>query len=299
MLRTFTYKEIHWLDLENPTETELAEVGTKYNLHPLTLEELRRPSSRSKVDTYQDYLYLILHFPDRPNQEAQEVDFVVGSNFIITAHYEPINSLLDFAKIFETDLALKKNNHKVHGGLVLYLILREMYATLDLSLSAINNRLKTIEPKVFSGKEREVVTELAGVSRDLLDCQWNLKTHREVLQSLNYSGRELFGDKFNYYSQALSSEYDKVWNSIESIRGTFNELRQTNESLLAIKSNETMKLLTVLAFVFFPLSVIPQIFGMNTELPLIGQPYDFYSVLALMFGSSIVMYVLARFKKWF
>ncbi len=299
MLRTFTYKEIHWLDLESPTETELAEVGNKYNLHPLTLEELRRPSNRSKVDAYQDYLYLILHFPDRPNQEAQEVDFVVGSDFIITAHYEPINSLLDFAKIFETDLALKKNNHKVHGGLVLYLILREMYATLDLSLSAINNRLKTIEPKVFSGKEREVVTDLAGVSRDLLDCQWNIKTHREVLQSLNYSGRELFGDKFNYYSQALSSEYDKVWNSIENIRGTFNELRQTNESLLAIKSNETMKLLTVLAFVFFPLSVIPQIFGMNTELPLIGQPYDFYSVLALMFGSSIVMYVLARFKKWF
>lgn len=309
MIKQFTYKELTWIDLENPTEDELTELKQKYSIHPVALAELRQPSARSKVDSYKDFIYLILHFPfcrlcvapgetvsSTPNQE---VDFIVGKNFIITTHYESIAPLHDFTKLFDSDFALKHHRGKIHAGFILFYILREMYNSMESGLHLINNRLKLIEPKVFSGQEREVVTDLAGISRDLLDCRWNLRSHRELLESLEHAGADLFGAKFRFYLRALRGEYDKIWDMVESNRHTFLELRETNESLLAIKSNETMKLLTVIAFIFFPVAVIPQIFGMNTTLPLIGQPHDFYLVLALMLASSIVMYVLARYKKWF
>ena len=114
MLKKFRYKDITWIDLESPTEAEIAELGATYEIHPVVLTELDRPSARAKVDVYSDFIYLILHFPT-PAGTDQEIDFIVGKNFIITTHYELVDSLNDFAKIFETDFVLKKNHDKIHG----------------------------------------------------------------------------------------------------------------------------------------------------------------------------------------
>lgn len=309
MLRKFRYKEITWVDVESPTPEDLAELGRDYEIHPIVLAELTAPSERTKVDVYSDYLYLIFHFPLQPPQAPgtptapthhQELDVVLGKNFIVTTHYEAIHPLLDFAKIFESDFALKKSTEKLHAGFIFFYIMREIYDALESNLQFVNNELRAVERKVFSGQEREVVETLTAINRELLDYRWSLKSHREILTSLEAAGTELFGAKFQYYLRAISGNHEKVWNAIENIRETFIDLRDTNDSLLAIKTNHTMKVLTVAAFVFLPLTIIPQLFGMNiSHIPFAGHPLDFYLVLALMGVSSGILYVIARLKRWF
>lgn len=310
MLKQFKYKDITWLDLESPTQEELAQIGAEYKIHPLTINELSQPSLRTKVDLYDGYIYLILHFPftaahggdPEPNdeQDQQEVDFIMSQDFIITTHYGPINALHDFAKIFEMDFEAKKGADKIHAGFIFFYILRELYGSLDNGLRFINDELKRVEKKVFSGREREVVETLAGIKHELLDYRWSLKSHKEVLASLELAGLEVFGKKFAYYLKAIAGEQEKLWNMLENLRETFTDLSDTNDSLLAIKTNNIMRALTVAAFVFLPLTVIPQVFGMNIEMmPFIAHPEGFFIVLFLMALTSALLYLLARMKKWF
>lgn len=298
MLKKFNYKDIVWVDLESPNEAELNELNTTYNLHPVVLAELNSPSARPKVDLYNDFIYLIFHFPDGTN--TREVDFVIGKDFIITTHYEMINPLNDFAKIFETDFVLKKNQEKLHAGFIFFYIIRELYNSLESNLHLINDKLKKIEGSVFSGKEREVVKQLTEINRELLDCQWTLRPHQEILASLQLAGEEMFGKKFSYYLRAISGEYERIWSLVENNKATFLALRETNDSLLSIKANEIMRLLTVAAFVFLPMTIIPQVFGMNIQhMPFTANPIGFYIVLLLMALASLLLYLIARIKKWF
>lgn len=310
MLKQFKYKDITWLDLESPTEEELAQIGGEYKIHPLIISELQKPSLRTKVDLYNDYLYLILHFPVTQAQgndqatanqrDQQEVDFVIGKNFIITAHYEPLNTFYDFAKIFEVDFDWKKGSDKIHAGFIFFYILREFYASLENGLHLINDQLKRVETKVFSGKEREVVETLAEINHELLDYRWSLKSHHEVLSSLEIAGLEIFGQKFAYHLKSLTGEQEKLQSILDNLRETFTDLSDTNDSLLAIKTNNIMRSLTVIAFIFLPLTVIPGIFGVtNYLMPFQNTSYGFPIILGLTIVSSGVLYLIARKKKWF
>ncbi|MEK7505088.1 MAG: magnesium transporter CorA family protein [Patescibacteria group bacterium] len=310
MLRKFKYQDITWIDLEAPTKEEIEVLAKDFNLHALVAGELRSPSARSKVDVYQDYFYLILHFPlcqicrvpgvaDQQDYGTQEVDFVIGHNFLITTHYEAIDPLHELSKIFELEATWERSkNGKIHPGIIFFKILKELYRSLETGLDYINDRLKKAEGRIFSGEEKPMVKVLSEINRDLLDCRWALKSHREVLGSLELSGEEFFGEKFRYYLRSILGQYEKIWQMIESNRETFQDLRETNESLLSIKTNETMKTLTVVAFIFFPLTLIGQIFGMNTHLPFVGGPYDFYIVVVIMIAVLAVMWQIAKNKRW-
>lgn len=284
MLKQFKYKDVTWIDLESPTQEELAKIGKTYKLHPLVLGELASESEHSKLDVYNDYIYLLLHFPGR--KARQEIDFIIGQNFIITTHYELVNSLNDFAKIFETDFSLKRSHDKIHAGYIFYYIIKEIYSNLETGLSLINKRLRNAEEQVFSGHEREMVEALSSLNRELLDYQWTMKAHREILTSLETVGEEFFGVKFRYYLQAISGEDRKIWKVIESNRAAFNDLRSTNESLLSIKTNETMKVLTVVAFIFLPLNLVAQIFG--------DKKISFVLMAILLIGGIWIV----KSKKW-
>lgn len=309
MLRKFNYQEVVWIDLESPTKTEVEQLAAEHQLHPVVTGELLGPSSRSKVDVYQDFIYLILHFPrvqegegqgsGAETPDAQEVDFVIGQNFLITAHYEPVDALHELSKIFELDATWGRNGRqKIHAGVVFFRIIKELYRHLESGLDFINDRLKRAEGKIFAGEEKPMVRVLSEINRNLLDFRWALKAHRGVLGSLEIAGEEFFGERFKYHLRAISGEYEKIWQMIESNRETFQDLRETNESLLSIKTNETMKTLTVLAFIFFPLTLISQIFGMNTRLPFVGHPLDFYLVMGLMALVLVVMYQIAKTRRW-
>jgi magnesium transporter len=294
MLKQFKYKSLVWIDLESPTPQELQILGTEYKIHPLVQAELAKPSERSKVDVYKDTIYLVLRFPrvgsgsSRGNNadDAEEIDFVIGKDFIITTHYELINPLNDFGRIFETDFVVKKNHEQLHAWFLFYHMLKEVYANLENRLMVIGRQLKGVEEQVFSGQEREAVKIIADINRELLDCQWTIKSHKEILESLQAAASELFDPKCRYYLQAIAGEERRIWKIIENNLETFDNLRSANESLLSIKTNETMKILTVVAFIFLPLNLIAQLYG--------ATPWS-HALMAVFFVAGVI---LAKRQQW-
>ena len=308
MVKKISHQGITWIDVTSPTKDEVQDLAKEHDLHPLLQNELLSPSLRSKVDVYEEYLFLVLHFPrcaicqGEPAEilgDSQEVDFIIGKNVLITTHYEQIAQLDELAEIMEVNPASYRSSGKTHAGHILFAIIRRLYQNQDDALLLLNQKLKEAEGRIFAGEEKTMVKELSNLNRELLDFHWALKNHSDVLASFEVAGREFFGDTFRYYLRAIIGEYEKIWNALQSNRETGNELRQTNESLLAIKTNEVMKILTIMAFITFPLTVFTSLFGMNTvNNPILGRPNDFWDIVVIMLAAVSLMFIFFRYKKW-
>jgi magnesium transporter len=303
MLTKYTNKNVTWIDLESPTKEEVHKVMNEYSIHPTVAEELLMPTMKPRVDLHDNFIYLILHFPafkhTHTHQQNQEVDFIVGKDFIITARYDTIDPLHKFSKIFETSSILDKNDTGVHAGFVFFSMIKKLYKSLEHELEYIGDALETVEEDIFSGREKETVVSLSIVSRDLLNFKQAMRTHKEVLESFDEVGIKFFGKDFTHHVKSIIGEYYKINNIIDSHNDSLYELRQTNDSLLSTKQNEVMKTLTIMALVTFPLSLIAAIFGMNTDtLPVVGQPNDFWIVMGIMLILTFFMFIFFKYKKW-
>ncbi|MEI6494553.1 MAG: CorA family divalent cation transporter [bacterium] len=307
MIKQIKYQDITWLDIESPTKTDLDSLIKDFDIHPIVVQDLNSPSMRSKVDVYDNFIYLVLHFPvtggrSRADTEADdsiEVDFVLGKDFIITTHYENVDSLSEFSKIFEANGTLSKAKSKMHAGHIFYYIIRQLYQSLEQHLESVNHNLKRSEKSIFSGKEIETVKTLSVINRNLIDFRWALKYHREVLNSLELACKDFYGPKFEYHINSIIGEYEKIWNILDSNRETFNDLRRTNDSLLAIKTSEAIKSLTAIAFFTFTISTLAAIFGMNMKHnPFNDFPYDFWVMIAIMGIITFGVFIAFRKRKW-
>ena len=179
------------------------------------------------------------------------------------------------------------------------MILKEIYSTIFDELSYIESWQKNIENKIFKGDERAMVFDLSNVSRTLLDFQKTMDSHREVLISLEIIGKKALGDHFSLYTRVALEEYHKIQCTIKNLRDVVVELRETNNSLLDTKGNEITKVLTIMAFIAVPLSLIVSVFQIDTVArPLIGQPNDFWILIGGIFAVGVVMFSFFKFKHW-
>ena len=304
MITKHTHKKLTWIDVENPNPEEIRSLAVEYDINPLAANELLSPTLRPKVELHHNLIYIILHFPtfahtQEQHNTDQEIDFIIGKNFLITTHYKRVDTLYEFSKAFEVNSILDKSNLGDHAGFLFFYLIRQLYKFLEEELDSVTTDLKDIEAHIFKGDEKQMVFEISKVNRNLLNFRQATRPHQEVLTSFEVAGKKFFGEVFSYYLHAISGEYYKISNILESNRETLLGLRDTNDALLTTKTNEVMKTLTVMAFVTFPLMLVSSIFGMNTNiLPIVGMPNDFWIIISGMALATVSMFIFFKYKKW-
>ncbi len=288
----------------SPTSEEVRSLMQKYNIDPLIAEELLIPSMKPKVDFRKNYIYLILHFPaiyhSHTKGSNQEIDFLIGDKFIITTRYDAIDPIHKFSKIFEVNSILDRDNMGDHAGFIFYYMIRKLYKSLTHELDFIADRLKIIEDRIFMGNEKLMVFELSKVSREILQFKQALNLHDEVWSSFELAAIKLFGKDFDYYIESILGSFSRVQSAIQSNTDTLNELRETNNSLLSTKQNETMKTLAIISFIILPISFLATVFGMNASyMPIAGSQNDFWIIVGIMIITTLFMATFFKFKRWF
>lgn len=302
MIARHTNNGITWIDLQSPTPKEVADIAIEFDLDHPTAEELLLPSLKPRVDFADKWIYLILHFPSlrRGNKtKEQEVDFVVGKQFIITTSYDSVDPLHKFSKVFETNSMLDRSHLGDHGGFLLYYMLKNLYKAIDHEGEFIRRELSQIEEHIFTGHEVEMVESISKSARDLLNLRQTIEPHREVLHDLETNGGKFFGAEFVPFLKGMSNEYYRVHNHIMRNTESLHELRETNNSLLTTKQNETMRLLTVMALLTFPLALVVAISDFHGA----GNPFaksenGFWYLLGIVVtAGSFLLWFFSR-KKW-
>jgi magnesium transporter len=304
MISRYSYHGLTWVDLESPTREEIVHIMEEFNLPSLVGEEMYSSTFRSKVDLYEDFMYLILHFPVpdklKADKNDQEIDFVIGKDFIITVRYELVDPLHVFSKAFEGHSTFAREKIAKHSGYIFMEMMKEFYKASLSSLEEITVVIKDIEKDIFSGREEVMVKKISHTSRKLLDFKQAVRFHGDILQSYESASKHFFGEAYEYYASVILSEFNKVNSVLESHRDTLSELQRTNDSLLSTKSNEIMRTFTIMTFVMIPLTIITGVFGMNTasELIFIQEIQDFYFVIGAMVLMALVMFLFFKLRRW-
>lgn len=307
MLTRYTQHQLTWIDLVAPTPSEVRALMKEFELDPLIAEELLMPSFKPKVERRGDAIYVILHFPTlrvgapsggASQRPEQEVDFIVGKHFLITTRYETIDPLHSFAKAFEVNSVLGRGGAS-HGGHLFAAMVRKLYEALSAECDNVHRHLQDIEERIFSGDERRMVLELSHTGRTIHDFRQSLLPHKEMLDSLEPTAARFFGAEYAFYARELMGVYQRVERSLVNLYDSLQELRETNNSLLNTKQNEIMKTLTVLAFLFLPLTFITGLFGMNTvNDPIIGSGGDFWILAGMMLALAVCFFIYFKHKRW-
>jgi|AntRauTorcE11897_2_1112592.scaffolds.fasta_scaffold06492_1 magnesium transporter len=296
-----TTENITWVHLTDPTPLEIQEISDEHQIHLRTAEELLSANITSKVDLFDNYLYIALRFPtiEKTTVREFEIDCVLTPNALISVSYEEIPAISNLEHSVEANAVLKNQPLGDHAGYLFYFLIARLYETVGQSLIVSERQLDRLEAEVFAGNHREMVRELSEISRALVDTNQSLANHRAVLPALEAAGEELFGESFQYRLHRIHGEYQRVVDKIAQLKETLNELRHTNDSLLTTRQNEVMKTFTIMAFLTFPLSLVSSIFGMNTQnMPLVGHPQGFWIIVSSMIGLVILALFYFRYKKW-
>ncbi len=303
MVNKHKYKEIVWVDIESPTRQDVESLIADFQIHPLVAEELMKPSERAKADLYGKYIYLILHFPKYKHaardEYIREMDFIIGKNFIVTSHFEPLDLFMEVSKKLETRSILDKTENTENPGLIFYDVMKFLYKNVEHELDHIKRDLAIIENEIFAGNEDKMVHALSRINKTLIDFRYPLKLHDEILDSLDIREERLFETKNEHYTAMVIGEYKKIWGRMENNRDLLMDLRDTNDSLFSAKTNSIMKNLTIMSFLTFPLTLMTGIFSMNTtETPLTGLANGFWIILGTMAATTIFMITLFKYKRW-
>jgi len=302
MISRYTHQGLTWIDLESPTREEVAALSEEFELHPIIANELLTSSERAKVDLYENAIYLILHFPIQNRTsgtvEEAEIDFVLLKNTLITTHYELIDPLHEFAKVFEVGSLLSSTNMGEHAGFLFFAQIRELYKHTLFILDSVGHDIRDIERHIFAGDEAKMVAKISNTNRALIDIRQTVRYHRETLKSFSGACHRVYGEEFGYYVNAIEGEYERLSQSLVEHRETLRDLRETNDSLLSTKTNQTIKRLTVVNVVLLPLGLISWIFSMHSTLLELNDPNQLMLVFAAMAITCLIIVIYFRSKKW-
>ena len=305
MISEYKHKRVTWLDMESPTAEEVKKVMAKYSIHPLVADELLRPTLRPKADYYKDLVYLVLHFPvlkpDGKGFEECEIDFILSKNFLITVHYKPLISLTELGKIFEADAMLEDGGLAKNAGILFFYVIKHLYDISMDYLEDLQMQIQEIEDRMFEKKPSQynLVRKISHVRRDLIDLRRMVQPHKSILGSIEYTCIKFFGKEFSHYLSRMLGEHYKLWNVLENDQEIVASIQDTNDSILNNWSNEIMKILTIIAFITFPLTLLSSIFGMNTKyIPIVGLPGDFWIIIGIMILATVLMFYFFKKKKW-
>lgn len=306
MTTTHSAKGLVWIDLQSPTEDEILSLVRRYDLHPLVGEELRDSPSPAKVDMYPDYMMVILTFPFRVNKNGmykmveREIDFVIGKNYLITAHADGIDQLEYFAKIFETNSILNKDNKIEHTGHLFYHMVKKLYAGMYEDLENVRDALVTAEERIFRGDERKMVEVLSNLSRELIDFREIARIHHDIWEDMvKVKDSKLFGEDFSPYFRDIRDSFTQIHELIQNSRELISDLRETNDSLLNTHQNDIMKTLTIINFIFIPATFISALFTIPVPgVPFVENPFGWLILLGFMVLVTIAIWVTIKRKRW-
>ncbi len=303
MIQRFSSPTVTWVDLSSPTPEEIRAVMEEYDIPPELVGDLSGPVPRSEAVAAERAIKVTLDFPmvrRKDVEGAHEIKFIVTKKTLLTVRYEETAALHKFGKEFEVLSTLKRTTKETNGGLLFVALMSALYDGLSTKLEYVESRLDFIESEMFEEREREMVLEISKTSQTLITFRQILFSHREVLEIAEPLFLKMFTSNLGTHTRELMLFQQYLARRVTTLSTSLQELRVTNDSLLSAKQNETMKVLTIMAFVTYPLTLISSVFGMNAEnTPIIGRLYDFWIILCIMAAIAIVFFAYFKYKRWF
>lgn len=285
-----------WIDILAPDAASLEPIASHYRLHPLAIEDCLHAAQRPKIDQYASGVFLVWVAPCALGAEGvsvRELAVFLGRDHLITVHHARFEAI-DEVEERAADLMAQGADFTLHA-IVDRLVDRALDFTDELA-----DELEDIEDLLLETPERAQMERIYAVRRQLVKLHRIVGPERDIIRALARE-RELVGEEAFRYLQDVGDHLARVEDSIETAREVAAASMDIYLSSVSNRTNEIMKMLTVVATVFMPLTLISGIYGMNFlegMWPPARAPWSFAAICAAMVAISVGMIVLFRRRKW-
>lgn len=288
-----------WLNIEEPTEAETAWLAEHHDFHPLDLEDvLSRRRQRSKIDEYDGYVFLVLHFPRFDKRtgrlQATELNVFIGPGLLITIPKEPLKPISALWSRCETRDDARFDYMSKGSGFLLYEIVDQMFDYCFPILDKIGFKLDALEDAIFEGQSRELVRDISNVKQEIINYRKVIKPQRPTLRMLERAVQRYAPEDLEIYFDDIVDKNERIWDSLENYKEVAEALEATNESVITHRLNDMLALLTIISAVILPLTLITGFYGMNID----GLPFARHGVASFI-ALLVIIVGLAGGVLWY
>lgn len=256
-----------WININGLHDVSvIEEIGKKYNIHSLILEDILHIGQRPKFEEFPDYLYFVLSMLqyDENNQEvtSEQISILFLENTIITLQEKP-------GDVFEKIRQRLRNNigrvRKLKADFLCYVLLDAIVDYYFTILEKVGNRIEDIEDELIEKSNQEMLNRIHNVKSDVIFLRKNIWPVRDLVNNFRNSDSALIDSGMQIFFRDLTDHTAQVFEIVQTYREIVADLLDIYMTGISNKMNEVMKILTIFAAIFIPLTFIAGVYGMNFE----------------------------------
>src|SRR5215207_3715243 len=294
---------LRWINIERPRALEQTWLEEHFEFHALDYEDVRSRNQRPKVDEYEEYLFIVLHFPryDKvvSRLNAAEVDIFVGPDYLITLPNEPLQPISYLFDRVRSNEELRDSLFSKGAGYLLYKIVDDSVDASFPMLRKMGNKLERIEEEIFEGEQSsEIVRDISNVKQEIINFRKIVRPQRAAFRDLERNKARYIAEDLDIYFDDINDASERVWDMLENYKEVVEGLESTNESQIAHRTNETFRVLTAISVIVLPLTLVASIWGMNVGVPGEESHTAFWAIMAFMVLLLGGMVAYFRRRNW-
>lgn len=311
-----SYGNLVWINIEKPTRREMDYLAQHYPFHSLDLDDCLSRVQRPKIDRYDEYLFMVFHFPVFSKQArvtmASQVAVFLGKSYLITIHNGDLKPLVRFFRDCSANEDTRAANMSRSAGYLLYMVLDRLVDYCFPILNKIGRNIENVDNTVFSGSAPEAVRELSILRRDVLSYRRIIRPQTEVFEWLERNEFIVIPEKEEteslpsagsrvpgVYFGDLADHNRKILDTLDEYKEVIEGLNDTNNTLTSFRTNRVMRILTIVSTIMLPPTLIASIYGMNIALlPLSERPISFPVIIFIMLAMAGGMLTFFYWKRW-
>ncbi len=293
---------LRWIHIESPRAADRDWLEAHFDFHPLDFEDVYSRNQRPKLDQYDDYVFIILHFPMFDKTVARlltaELDLFMGPDYLITMPNIPLPPLTAMFERYREKDDLRATTLSKGSGYLLYKIVDACVDASFPMLRKMGQKLERIEDGIFEGRSSEIVRDISEAKQEIINFRKIVRPQRAVLRDLERTKQRYLEEEMEIYFDDISDAAERIWDTLENYKEVVEGLESTNESVLSHRLNDSFRILTAVSVVLLPLTLIASIFGMNVPVPGQNEESAFLGIMLVMAAMLLVLVAYFRRRGW-
>jgi magnesium transporter len=295
---------VFWLDIESPTDQELALIAQTFHLHPLAVEDATHEHQRPKIEDYEDFFFLVFHSvvldPTKRNLDLRELDIFVGQNYLITVHTEAVEELQEAKQRWQRNGA----QTQLGIGILLYSLLDTIVDRYFPVIDALVDQAEVLEDRLFRQtkvlREGQLTLDLLSLKKHLLTFRRIATPERDVLNVLTNRDSAFFGGNIGIYFRDVYDHITRVAETLDLYRDQLSTTMDANLSVASNELNKVMRTLTATSIILMFNALVAGIYGMNFEnMPELKWQFGYFGALGIMGIVTALLVLYFKRLKWF
>jgi len=290
-----------WLNVDGLDKIEVIEkIGSCFNIHPLTLEDILNTGQRPKMEDYESYVYTVLKMMilDKEKDEIiiDQISIIFGCNYIISFQEREVDVFSPLRERLKNPAShLRKNG----VDYLAYCLIDAVIDNYFLILEHFGDEIEEFEDQLLIRSSPETIKVIQRYRRDMITLRKSLWPLRELISGMQRIESEIIKDTTRFYLRDIYDHTIQVIDSVEDYRDILSSMVDIYLSSLSNKMNDIMKVLTVIATIFIPLTFVAGVYGMNFEnMPELHWRWGYPTVMLFMALLGTTMFAYFKKKKW-